>query len=259
MPRPCPPTLDLSALVQDKADSEVDQVYPEKEGNDNIVGNATNKTGNAQGPTPATAKDMAAQITPTIIPNVEIQQESGPNVNMSVGSIDQNGTLLKLLHTKLGSSNGANTPAPNSATMAPNTSNVSGGNVQRGTEDDDLSSSGDALAMDESLSVSIESTSACSSMMSEVDPGNLTLSDGRMDKEMMSSLNFPSANISKSLEKSFAKMKKGIKKGRNASRSGTPVSSTPAPVSTIASRRRTSKRHADQKAKTDALLAELGL
>lgn len=166
--------------------------------------------------------------------------------------------LLKLLHTKLQTVDGATTS--NGDTMTTTTiKEVVAGSEEPLMNDEDQSSNGDDFTMDESTSVSIESTSVNSSMTSEVDPGNLTLSDGRLDKEKMSSLNFPTANISRSLEKSFAKMKKGTRKTRDPSRVEVPISSRPAPVNTVTSHRRTSKRYADQKAKTDALLAELGL
>lgn len=254
LPEPRPPILDLSALVKDKPNNATGPLNEEDMETGNEAAKSESIIQGAQStpiknPASATAKDLAAQIVPTTIPNTNVQQERASEVNISVGSIDQDGVLLKLLHTKLGSSGGISAP----------TSKDTDVDNKQAAGHDDSSSGSDVLDMDESSSASIESASATSSLMSEVDPGNLTLSDGKMDKEKMSSLSFPTANISKSLEKSFAKMKKGIKKGRDLSHSDVPSSSTPAPVSTVMSRRRTSKRHADQKAKTDALLAELGL
>lgn len=119
------------------------------------------------------------------------------------------------------------------------------------------SSNSDTIDLEESSTSSVASVSV--SMTDETDPGNLTLSDGKLDKEKMASLVFPTADISKSLEKSFLDLKQGHRKSQTPSSEEIPSHSTPAPVNTVSSRRRTSKRHANQKAKTDALLLELGL
>lgn len=193
---------------------------------------------------PHSAQDMAANIVPTTISKVGLP----PGANTSVGSIDQDGVLLKLLHKTLGSGD----------TMVKSTSIQE--KMGHENQADGSASSDVALDLDESSSASIESVSRGSSIAGEiVDPGNLTLTDGKLDKNKLSSLSFPSANISRSLEKSFHSMKKGTKKGYIPPLDEGSTHSTPAPVSTIVTKRRTSKRHADQRAKTDALLLELGL
>lgn len=122
---------------------------------------------------------------------------------------------------------------------------------------DNLSTDSDAINLDESSTASVSSVSV--SMTDETDPGNLTLSDGKLDKEKLASLSFPTADISKSLEKSFHALKKGDRKDRTPPSREAPSHSTPALVETVSTQRRSSKRHMDQKAKTDALLLELGL
>lgn len=201
--------------------------------------------------TTETPKAMAAKIIPTEIPMITetaVLTEQPQDTNTSVGSIDQEGVLLKLLHKKLGT-----------VEKPPETSSVGLGNEPAHTHPGNHSCSSEAIDLDESTSASVESVSATSSVVGDVvDPADLTLSDGKLDKDKMSSLTFATANISKSLEKSFLDMKKIHKKDKVSSFQDA-SHSTPAPVSTVLSRRRTSKRHIDQKAKTDALLLELGL
>lgn len=226
---------------------------------------------------PMPLHEMAAQIIPTTIPQIGEHMETTTkpsDMNVSTGSIDQEGVLLKLLHKKLGSTDTEQIPTKpmdqgeqreTTNEQAP-TKPVDQGELSESTNEpvdtnlDNQSMSSEALDLDESSSASVESVSATSSAIGEVvDPANLTLSDGKLDKEKMSSLSFPTANISKSLEKSFLEMKQGKEKSRLSTHKETPTHSTPAPVSTVSTRRRTSKRHTDQKARADALLLELGL
>lgn len=240
----------MDGVVTTHANSNAQEMKP-------VVDNAPTPSGSKQ-PDHQNIQYLAGQIKPTVIPVMtgpEKEMGTAPAADLSVGSIDQEGVLLKLLHKTLGSTN------TEQQALNPEDDKKEKPEMEiesADTHPDNQSTSSDVLDLNESSSASVASVSASSSIISEMaDPGNLTLSDGRLDKEKMSSLSFPTANISRSLEKSFLEMKQRCEKSQTHT-SGTPIHSTPAPVTTV-TRRRSSKRHDDQKAKTDALLLELGL
>lgn len=120
---------------------------------------------------------------------------------------------------------------------------LSEGNENGGSEDDlEKASDSSSILMDlnESSTATIDSISVRSDHT--IDIANLTLSDGKLDKEKVTNLPFPQVNISRSLEKSFMdlqnKSRASIKTTENRGKEEqTQPSHCSTPVSTVTSRK----------------------
>lgn len=245
-----------------------------------------------------TLKELATRIisNPPLGENPRNVQEL--DHDLSTGSIDLGGAMLKMLHNTLGmrqtkslqldistTSKAKDYPKPrcdtNIGSIAdtdPADTNINrsvgvenehdevkdtndASNYEKSGSDKSSDISGSILDLTENSSASIDSLSIRSLQVEDIK--NITTSEGRVDTEKLANLPFPSINVSKSLERSFAAMKAESttsKKSRNIKKlDNQPPHSTP--VSTITSRRptRRSKRHADEKEKMDALLKDLNI
>lgn len=195
-------------------------------------------------------------------------------------SIDQGGVMLKMLHNTLNAKSTVSSQEEGDRlNLNPTTSDTQSAHTEIEDEQDnesiessesvngksttDKSSNAESSLMDlnESSSASIDSISIKSLQLDDMK--DITLSNGRMNTEKVANLPFPSINVSRSLEKSFAAMntestKKKKKKGSNDDDTQPPHST---PVSTVTSRKptRRSKRHADEKEKMNALLKDLNI
>lgn len=117
------------------------------------------------------------------------------------------------------------------------------------------SASSSLLDLEENASTSFHSISVTSAHLRGMD--NITLNSS-ITKEKLDNLPLPAVNVSRSLERSMRVM--SAEKVGDV-QAGDPQLIHSTPVSTVTSRRpaRRSKRHADEKARTDALLKELNL
>lgn len=249
---------------------------------------AAKKMDEYEGTAPS-VREMAAEIAPTVIPpsildNKE-KENTEINLDLSKDSIDLGGSMLKMLHERLGvKSTKSNAVSLNE--LPTKLTKISENDVSKNktdtsvttelTEEDNESgknqdepektsnSSSSLEDLDESTTATIDSISVRSDHTADI--ANLTLSDGKLDKEKVTNLPFPQMNISRSLEKSFMDLQN---KSRVSSRAtkiiGNEEQSQPSrcstPVSTVTSRKqpRRSKRHLDEKEKMNALLKDLDL
>lgn len=224
-----------------------------------------------------TAKEIAMKIKPVILQRKEengsdekgigtAQGAGAPSQEDSFGSIDHGGAMLKMLHTTMGATQTENDPKEEEVTHK-NTSGISHKSVNKsGTEDKaeeesicsvKSSNSSSLLDLDEDSSALIDSFSVRDEHLHEL--VNTTLRGNIPNREKLANLPFPTANVSKSLERSMRAMNGEEDRNEMEKEDSQLIHSTP--VNTVTSRRpaRRSKRKADEKAKTDALLKELNL
>lgn len=234
-----------------------------------------------------TLRELASRVTTLdVASRDELLAAPEMDPDLSTGSIDLGGAMLKMFHNTLGVKQkksserddlkepripacpewkeGTDLETTEATTQDGSTElreeNISGGiasvdsSQEKSMNDKSSGISGSMIDLSESSSASIDSISVRSLQLDDIK--NIITSDGRLDTEKLANLPFPSINISKSLEKSFAELKKtrGSKKKENQ-----PPHSTP--VSTGRSRRptRRSKRHADEREKMNALLKDLNI
>lgn len=222
------------------------------------------------------AREIAMSIKPTVIQmddrakvvekEVDTEQQDGEN---SLGSIDDGGAMLRMLHNTMGNKSPTST---GNQQEPPETTNPKVGDpINQGSVSDKggeqyeqyekesicsekSSASSSLLDLEENTSASIHSVSVTSEHLKGMD--NITLNSSNT-KEKLDNLPFPAVNVSKSLERSMRAMNADKVGTEPAGRDPRLIHSTP--VSTVTSSRpaRRSKRHVDEKSRTDALLKEL--
>lgn len=224
---------------------------------------------------PRTAQEMAKDIEPVVLQPLGLQQQVGESEatgkptegaqaqaldtehENSFGSIDQGGAMLKLLHNTVTGLQTDVRSVETTLTDPPNASQHEDIAEKGSVCSAKSSNSSSLLDLDEDSSVMINSISVRSEHLHEL--VNTTLGGNKTNKEKLADLPFPTANVSKSLEKSMRAMM-GENNGSETDGEDHQLTHS-TPVSTVTSRRpaRRSKRHTDEKIKTDALLKELNL